>query len=155
MACCRSPNSASRSSTTSKEPEASPAGIPEFVWRRLADWLAVAADNANSSKIYIADSFPVPVCRNIRIKRCKIYNEECFRGYVASQRSYFYGLKVHALMKESGVPAEIVLSHGSCQDISAFHDFRLHIPSGSVILADKAYNDYSLEDSLLERGIHL
>lgn len=131
------------------------AGIPEFVWRGLADWLAAAADSSDSLKIYIVDSFPVPVCRNIRIKRCKIYNEECFRGYIASQRKYFYGLKVHALMRESGVPAEIVLSHGSCSDISAFHGFGLQIPSGSVIFADKAYNDYSLEDSLMERGIHL
>ncbi|MGX9725777.1 MAG: transposase [Candidatus Electronema sp. VV] len=93
-------------------------------------------------------------CRNIRIKRCKIYNEECFRGYIASQRKYFYGLKVNSLMRESGVPAEIVLSHGSCSDVSAFHGFSLHIPSGSVIFADKAYN-YSLKDSLMERGIHL
>lgn len=131
------------------------AGIPEFVWRGLADWLASAAHGADSLKIYIADSFPVPVCQNIRIKRCKIYNEECFRGYIASQRKYFYGLKVHVLMNESGVPAEIVLSHGSCSDISAFHGFSLQIPSGSVILADKAYNDYPLEDSLMERGIHL
>ena len=46
-------------------------------------------------------------------KRCKIYNEECFRGYIASQRNCFYGLKVHALMIGSGIPAEIVLSHGS------------------------------------------
>ena len=58
-------------------------------------------------------------------------------------------------MNESGVPAESVLSHGSCSDISAFHGFSLQIPSGSVILADKAYNDYPLEDSLMERGIHL
>ncbi|WP_417910944.1 IS982 family transposase [Candidatus Electronema sp. PJ] len=132
------------------------AGIPEFVWRGLADWLASAAHGVDSLKIYIADSFPVPVCQNIRIKRCKIYNEECFRGYIASQRKYFYGLKVHVLMNESGVPAEIVLSHGSCSDISsAFHGFSLQIPSGSVIVADKAYNDYPLEDSLMERGIHL
>jgi hypothetical protein len=106
-------------------------------------------------KIYIADSFPVPVCRSIRIKRCRIYNEECFRGYIASQRKYFYGIKVHVLISESGIPAEIVLSHGSCSDISAFHDFSLQIPKGSVILADKAYNDYSLEDSLMEGGVHL
>lgn len=57
-------------------------------------------------------------------------------------------------MIESGIPAEIIFSHGSCSDISAFHGFSLQIPSGSIILADKAYNDYSLEDSLMERGIH-
>ncbi len=131
------------------------AGIPEFVWRGLADWLASAAHGADALKIYIADSFPVPVCRNIRIKRCKIYNEECFRWYIASQRNYFYGLKVHALISGSGIFAEIVLSHISYSDISAFHGFSLQLLKGSVILANKAYNDYFLENSLMEADIHL
>jgi hypothetical protein len=131
------------------------AAIPESVWRGLADWLASAACGLNSFGIYIADSFPVPVCKNIRIKRCEIYQEKCFRGYAAGRKEYFYGIKVSAVMTESGVPAEIIFSHGGCADMTAFHNFRLNIPDESVILAGKAYNDYALEDSLKEEGIHL
>lgn len=131
------------------------AAIPESVWRGLADWVASAACELNSFAIYIADSFPVPVCKNIRIKRCKIYQEECFRGYISSRKEYFYGIKINAVMTESGIPAEVIFSHGGCADISAFHNFKFDLPDGSVILADKAYNDYALEDSLKEEGIHL
>lgn len=58
-------------------------------------------------------------------------------------------------MNESGVPSGIILYHGSCSNISAFHGFSFQIQSGSIILADKVYNDYLLEDSLMERDIHL
>jgi len=61
----------------------------------------------------------------------------------------------HALMNESGSPAEIALSRGSCSDISAFHGFSFQPPSESMILADKAYDDCPFEVSLMERGIHL
>jgi Transposase DDE domain len=131
------------------------AAVPESVWRGLADWLASTAHELNSFGIYIVDSFPVPVCKNIRIKRCKIYHDKCFRGYVSSRKEYFYGIKVSAVMTESGIPAEIIFSHGGCSDIAAFHNFRLDLPAESVILGDKAYNYYALEDSLKEEGIHL
>ncbi|MGX9728347.1 MAG: hypothetical protein ACTFAK_13850 [Candidatus Electronema sp. VV] len=58
-------------------------------------------------------------------------------------------------MRESGFPTEIVLSRGSCSNIFAFHGFSLQIPSGSVIFDDKACNDCSIENSLMQRGIHL
>ncbi|CAK8720378.1 IS982 family transposase [Candidatus Electronema aureum] len=90
--------------------------IPESVWRGLTKQLAMPFHEKNSLKIYLADSFPVPVCRNIRIRRCKIYQDECFRGRVSSRKEYFYGLKVHALMTESGIPVEIFLSPGSYSD---------------------------------------
>ncbi len=47
----------------------------------------------------------------------------------------------------------------TCKNLLAFfmrqHCFRFDLPDESVILADKAYNDYRLEDSLKEEGIHL
>jgi hypothetical protein len=54
---------------------------------------------------------PESVCRNIRIKRCRIYQDERFRGYSARFRQYFYGIKVHVLMTETGILAEIIISH--------------------------------------------
>ena len=51
-------------------------GIPEPVWLGLLRQLAEPFHEADSLKIYIMDSFAVPVCRNIRMKRCKIYQEE-------------------------------------------------------------------------------
>jgi hypothetical protein len=49
----------------------------------------------NQENLYVIDSFPMPVCDNIRIARARIYQDESFRGYIASKKRYFYGLKVH------------------------------------------------------------
>ncbi len=46
---------------------------------------------------FIIDSFPVSVCHNRRIANCKILKEEKWRGYKASMRNYFYGVKVQLL----------------------------------------------------------
>lgn len=131
------------------------AEIPESVWRGLMNQLAAPFHKADSLRIYIADSFPVPVCRNIRINRCRIYQDECFRGYISSRKEYFYGLKVHALMTESGIPAEVLLSPGSCSDVNALYDFSFPVPSESVIYGDRAYNAYDVEDELEQSGVSL
>jgi hypothetical protein len=129
--------------------------IPESVWRGLTKQLAMPFHEKNSLKIYLADSFPVPVCRNIRIRRCKIYQDECFRGRVSSRKEYFYGLKVHALMTESGMPVEIFLSPGAYSDTNSLYDLSFPVPPGSVVYGDKAYNAYNIEDELEQSGIHM
>lgn len=100
---------------------------------------------------YVVDSFPVPVCDNIRIRRCRLYEGERFRGYVASKKRYFYGLRVHMLVTaEGGEPVEFFLEAGSTNDNPVFKGFELDLPAGSVIYADKQYNDYHYEDLLKE-----
>ena len=46
---------------------------------------------------YVIASFPVAVCDNIRISNCKLLTGEQWRGYTASMRRYFYGVKVQLL----------------------------------------------------------
>jgi hypothetical protein len=127
--------------------------IPETVWRSFMEMIARAANNP--LKTYLIDSFPVRVCRNIRIKNCKIYQGEEFRGYNASTREYFYGLKVHLMITEDGIPVEMFLSHGSYSDTSSLYDFTFSVPEHSFIHGDKAYNVYDIEDELKEFNIHL
>lgn len=107
------------------------------------------------SRIFNVDTFPIPICDNIRIKRCKIYRDEAFRGYKSSKRRYFYGLKLHLLVTESGKPIEFFLTPGSTSDTSGTYEFDLDLPKGSTIIADKAYNIYWYEDLLAEHGIRL
>ena len=63
--------------------------------------------------VYVIDSFPVAVCDNIRIRRAKLYRHETYRGYQASKRRYFYGLKIHLMVTSAGQPVECVLTPGS------------------------------------------
>jgi hypothetical protein len=111
---------------------------------------------ANPEKIYAIDSFPVPVCSNIRISRCNIYKNEKYRGYSAIRQSYFFGIKVHMLVTKYGEPVEFVIEPGSFSDIRVARSFAFDIPRGSIIHADRAYTDYDFEDYLeLQRQIFL
>jgi len=64
------------------------------------------------------DSCPVPVCDNIRIRRCRLYPEEAFRGKIALKRRFLYGLKVHLLITATGQPVEIVLAPAGMADVA-------------------------------------
>ena len=110
----------------------------------------------NPDAIYIIDSFPIAVCDNYRIPRVKLYKGEAYRGYIASKQRYFYGLKVHLMVTQKGQPVECFLTPGSYSDVRAMKTFAFDVPEGSHIYADKAYNDYQMEDALFEATeIHL
>ena len=114
-------------------------------------WKTLEADG-----IYVIDSFPVSVCDNIRIRRAKLYRDETYRGYQASKRRYFYGLKIHLMMTSAGQPVECVLTPGSVSDVQVLKNYAYDLSPGSVVYADKAYNDYEIEDLLAEvEGIRL
>jgi hypothetical protein len=104
----------------------------------------------NTEAIYVMDSLPIAVCDNIRIRRAKIYTEEKFRGYTASKKRYFYGLKVHLMVTQDGQPVECFLTHGGFGDVDALKYYAYALPDGAIIYADRAYNDYEIEDLLKE-----
>lgn len=105
---------------------------------------------------YLIDSFPVTVCRNIRIPRCKLLDNEAYRGKNTSKREYFYGFKVQVITTANGVPVEYFICAGSYHDITAFQSMNIDLPPGSELYADSAYTDYELEDYYKElEQIHL
>lgn len=110
----------------------------------------------NPESIYSIDSFPIPVCDNIRIRRARLYTEKHYRGYTASKRRYFYGLKLHLLITKEGQPVELFLTPGSTADVSTLHNYAFDLPPGATVYADRGYNDYGFEDDLRETdGIDL
>jgi hypothetical protein len=112
--------------------------------------------NLNTEAVYVIDSFPVSVCDNIRIRRSKIYTKEDFRGYQASKKRYFYGLKIHVMITQDGHPVEYFLTPGGFGDVDALKAYTYALPEGAIIYADKAYTDYEIEDLLKEvEHIHL
>lgn len=109
----------------------------------------------NRYQVYNVDTFPVPVCDNIRIQRCRLYQGRQFRGYKASKRRYFYGLKLHLLTTATGHPVEFFLTPGATGDVSGLLAFDFDLPAGATLIADKAYNIYWYEDLLAEVDLHL
>jgi Transposase DDE domain len=135
--------------------------IDPALWQGLFSLLAEFFKRRNSKeRTYAVDSLPVPVCDNIRIKRCRLYPIDkhggAFRGYISSKRSYFYGLRVHLVVTGTGEPVEFSMVAGSEADVRVFKDLELDLPEGSIICADRAYTDYHYEDLLKEAAsLHL
>ena len=122
----------------------------------LFDLLGKIWKTLNPDAIYVMDSLPVAVCDNIRIRRSKIYSKEDFRGYQASKKRYFYGLKIHLMVTQDGQPVACFLTPGGFGDVDALKYYAYELPNGSIIYADKAYNAYEIEDLLKEVDhIHL
>jgi len=109
----------------------------------------------NERSIYVIDSFPVAACDNYRILRSHLYRGEKWRGYQASKRRFFYGLKIHLMTTEQGQPVEFFLTPGGYSDTKALTLYQFDLPEGSKITGDRAYNDYDVEDALHEAGLHL
>ena len=109
----------------------------------------------NSESVYIIDSFPIASCDNIRIKRSWRYQGEDYRGYIASKKRYFYGLRLHLVVTAHGEPVECFLIPGEASDTGALQWYQFELPAGSKILGDKAFNVYAIEDDLASIGIEL
>jgi len=99
---------------------------------------------------YVVDSFPVAICDNIRIKRCKILKGEQFRGKHASMRRYFYGVKVQVLTTTNGIPVEFCFVPGSESDVQALKKLPMTVAPESSIYADSGYTDYAIEDDAMD-----
>lgn len=109
----------------------------------------------NSESVYIVDSFPISVCDNYRIMRCKIYHGEQWRGYQASKKRYYYGLKIPLMVTLQGQPIKFFLTPGSWSDTPALKMYNFDLREGSLIIGDKACNDYEFEDILEVAGLDL
>lgn len=107
----------------------------------------------NSQSMYLVDTFPFRACEHYRVFRTRLYPGKAYRGYTASKKAYFHGLKLHLMVTTAGQPVEFFLTPGSFSDIRGLRWFDFDLPVGSEIYADKAYNDYTVEDELAELGI--
>ena len=118
------------------------------------NWIFIGLGNTlkelNTSSEYLIDSFPVAVCKNIRIPRCRILQGEAYRGKNTSKREYFaaasYGFKVQVITTSDGIPVEYFIAAGSLADITAFKGMNIDLPEGSTLYGDSGYTEYEIED---------
>lgn len=110
--------------------------------------LGMLFKDAHPDMEYIMDSVPVAVCDNIRIKRCRLIKGEEYRGYIKAKRRYFYGVRIHILATTTGIPVEFVFMPGAPHDSLALFSLPLDLPPDSIIYADSAYTNYTVEDDL-------
>ena len=93
---------------------------------------------------YIIDSFPVAVCNNMRILNSKILRDKKWRGYTASMRNYFYGIKVQLLTTKDGIPIAFHFTPGKTADVKALGKMIDKLPAEASLYGDSAYLDFGL-----------
>nr|WP_170982975.1 IS982 family transposase [Dyadobacter frigoris] len=91
---------------------------------------------------FIIDSMPLEICKIARHKRVKICKENFEtapeKGFCASQNTWFYGYKLHAVCTMSGVFSSIDITKANVHDIAYLKDVKLQL-SDAVILGDRGY----------------
>lgn len=121
------------------------------VWMLINDWfhpIGMILKERNDSTEYLLDSFPVALCDNIWIFNVKLIKSEEYRGYIASKKRYFYGVRVQLLSTKNGIPVEFVFLPGSASDVRGLNALPLPWTPGSEVYSDSAYTDYTAEDDL-------
>lgn len=118
--------------------------------------LGLTLKELNLESRYSLDSFPVALCDNIRISRCRLARGAQFRGYLASKRRYFFGVRVQVISTVEGVPVEFTILPGSRSDLAGLAELPLCLPANAEVAADAAYTFYEWEDALAQTdGVRL
>lgn len=103
---------------------------------------------------FCIDSKPIEVCRVVRGNRCKMGKRGNFAqapdfGYCASQGTYFFGYKLHALCGLNGVIHSYDLSKASVHDINYLKDVK-SIYHDCSIFGDRGYIGAEVQLDLFE-----
>jgi hypothetical protein len=102
----------------------------------------IAKEIDKDEDIYAIDSKPFQVCKLSRMNRCKIGKEDFGTapdfGFCASQDTWYYGYKFHAVASINGVIHSFDLSKASVHDIKYLDDIRFDL-SDCTLIGDKAY----------------
>jgi hypothetical protein len=114
----------------------------------LFDSLGMLLKSISQESEYLLDSFPVPICDNIRIPKVRLVRSEDYRGDIASKKRYVYGIRVQLLTTRDGIPVEFVFLPGEANDTRGLNALPLLLPPHSSIYADAGYTDYQSEDDL-------
>lgn len=101
--------------------------------------------------ISIADSTPLAVCDNLRIKRHKVFKGLAQRG--KSSTGWFYGFKLHAVINHQGELLKIKVTAGNVDDRKGLLD----IAPGlfGKLYADKGYIGKALAQKMKDKGVDL
>jgi len=112
------------------------------------DYLGSVLKSLSPATEYLLDSFPVSICDNIRIPRVRLVRSEDYRGYIASKKRYFYGIRVQLLATSAGIPVEFAFLPGEANDVRGLNALPLSLPENAEVYGDAAYTNYQAEDDL-------
>lgn len=103
--------------------------------------------------ISFADSTPIRVCKNKRIKRNKVFKGIAEVG--KSTMGYFYGFKLHLIINDKGEILNFVITQANVDDREPLKNERFIEKIKGKLYADKGYLSKELTQMLFLDGLHL
>ena len=85
----------------------------------------------------------------------KIVKRKKWRGYTASMRRYFYGVKVQLLTTGSGILVNFCFAPDNQADVKSLEKIILELPPEESVYGDSAYMDYKIEDEVFLKQLIL
>ena len=121
---------------------------------QLAYWLEYLLETfmglCRHGSIYVLDSFPVHVCKRVRARRCRKVRGVEYCGYCAAKQEKFFGWRLHLVIDEVGLPANLSMLPAGFHDLTPVHELTFELPVEARVFLDKAYNAKADELSILE-----
>ena len=122
---------------------------------RLARAAALRMAATNLKRLYVVDSFPIPLCEPIRHGRVRLPGEDgAYFG--RSAKGWFFGFQIHALIHQpTGVVLTAMLLPGNWDDRRAVRALALSTAlstGGGVLLGDQGYSGGETFDWLYEEA---
>lgn len=129
------------------------------MWAEMAVWMqARLGQEAGVETPMVLDSFPVMMAGAARSGTARVAREEAAKGYCASKKQYYYGVKLHTLAivrpERLPLPTHVRVTPANVADITYLHDVSPHL-SNAHLYADLAYRDAALSEDLATRQVRL
>ena len=108
-----------------------------------------------TSRYFVIDSFPLPVCKFGRARYCRSFRVDGANyGKCPSKKETYFGFKVHALITIEGYITAFEITPASVDDREGLRDFaENHLCL--MVLGDKGYTGEQLWEDMQEKGICL
>lgn len=103
--------------------------------------------------ISFADSTPIRVCKNKRIKRNRVFKGIAQVG--KSTMGYFFGFKLHLVINDKGELLNFVITQGNVDDREPLKSKKFVNHLKGKLYADKGYISKELTELLFMDGLHL
>ena len=140
-------------------------GYRGFVQRlnRLEDLLAplsglllrqLESGTQAGGQTWLVDSEPIVLAQQPRSGAARVAPEAADKGYCASKKQYYYGIKLHLLARHRAgtlpLPERVIISRASEGDLSVLKLYTAQLPEGELY-ADKIYRDQQWQRELQEQ----
>lgn len=116
--------------------------------------LAQASEREEASRTWVVDSLPILLAQQVRSGRARVAPEAADKGYCASKKQYYYGVKLHILgQHRPGTlprPELVLASRASEGDLPVLKLYSAQLPEGELF-ADKIYRDQHWQAELQEQ----